>query len=90
MSNRKHFLIIGWPECPFYQKAIQEFQSRGMQFTTLDERTYGPVLCKDLPTYGQGMDRWRSPHIFQYVGGSSDLENQMISSHDQLLSKVIG
>lgn len=80
------FLVVGWPSCKFYQKAVNELKSRGKKVVTLDERQYGQAVCGELPTWnGNGGPGWRSPHVFRYIGGSNDLE-QYLRGESSLVS----
>jgi len=75
------WVVVGWPECRYYQKAVASLQKRGQRVIALNEREYGLLLLNQIPTWkGNSMknqNSWRSPHIFKYIGGANDLETYL-------------
>lgn len=65
----KKLLIFGWPNCGYAQKAIEYAKKNNMNYEFIDTSKNVPEFLKSF------LGDWQSPHIFEYIGGSSELEN---------------
>jgi glutaredoxin len=72
-SNKNTYLIIGKDNCPYCVDAIVQLDAQGIDYDYLDKNA-NPYVTNFLLSMSASQT---FPIIFKYVGGSTDLTDQL-------------
>jgi glutaredoxin len=73
MISKDGYIVVGKPNCPFCLKACETLEVAKVDYIYLPHRSPPGENMKGMT------DQKTYPYIFKFVGGSDDLEDQLLN-----------